>query len=468
MHKDNALMADAFIVCYANDFGTDNRAYVPEVWAQESLMVLEENMVMANLVHRDFENEIASEGDVVNTRRPGEFEMKRKTAADEITVQDASATKVQVKLDQHLHTSFMIKDEELSKSMKDLVTEFLTPAVRSIARGVDQILLGQTYQFMTNGVGKLGTDLAKATVIAANTKMNQNKVPVGPGMRNMILTPGQEGALLNVADFTKVNESGTSQALIDAQLGRKFGFDFYMCQNAPSVGAQTASSTAAVNLSAGYAAGATTIAMDGTSDTILPGTWFVVAGDNTPQVVVTATGSPTTSITCSPGLRNAVVNDAVITFYPVGAVNLSAGYASGYTKTLAVDGLTAAPEAGQLMSINSAANRKDYALINTPTTTAVDLDRALDSAVTNDTIVGLGPTGDYGFAFHRNALALVSRPLAIAPQGMGATQAVANYNGLSVRVSLAYDSYKQGMLVTVDTLLGTKVLDTNLGAVLFG
>lgn len=468
MHKDNKLLATASTICYANDFDTDNRAYVPEVWAQESLMVLEENMVVANMVHRDFENEIASEGDVVNTRRPGEFEMKRKTAADEITVQDASATKVQVKLDQHLHTSFLIKDEEMSKSMKDLVTEFLTPAVRSIARGVDQILLGQAYQFMSNSVGKLGTDIAKATVIAANTKMNQNKVPTGPGMRNMILTPSQEGALLNVADFTKVNESGASQALIDAQLGRKFGFDFYMCQNTPSIGAQTASATAAVNLSAGYAAGATALAMDGTSETVLPGTWFTVAGDMTPQVVVTATGTPTTSITFAPGLKNAVDNNAVITFYPVGAINYSDGYDSGYTKSLTVDGLSAAPETGQLMSINSAANRKDYALINTPTTTAVDLDRALDSDVDNDTIIGLGPTGDYGLAFHRNALALVTRPLALAPAGTGANQAVANYNGLSIRVSLAYDSYKQGMLVTVDTLLGTKVLDEDLGVVIYG
>ena len=40
---------------------------------EEGLAILEENMVMANLVHRDFENEIAKFGDVVNTRKPGEF-----------------------------------------------------------------------------------------------------------------------------------------------------------------------------------------------------------------------------------------------------------------------------------------------------------------------------------------------------------------------------------------------------------
>jgi hypothetical protein len=41
-------------------------------------VILEENMVASNLVHRDFQNEIAKFGDVVNTRRPGMFKIKRK------------------------------------------------------------------------------------------------------------------------------------------------------------------------------------------------------------------------------------------------------------------------------------------------------------------------------------------------------------------------------------------------------
>jgi hypothetical protein len=33
---------------------------------------------------------------------------------------------------------------------------------------------------------------------------------------------------------------------------------------------------------------------------------------------------------------------------------------------------------------------------------------------------------------------------------------------------MTYDGNKQGMLVTLDTLLGVKVLDKNLGAIMFG
>ena len=465
----NMIFASPKAVAYDNDFGVDSRAYVPEVWAQESLMVLEENMVAGNLVHRDFENEIAEYGDVVNTRRPGSFEAKRKTDSDSVTIQDASAEKVQVKLNQHLHTTFMIKDGEMTKSFKDLVTEFLKPAVTSLANAVDQIVLGQAYQFMGNSVGQLGVDPGKTTVIAANTLMNVNKVPVGSGMRNFVLSPSAEGALLDVSDFTKVNESGDGgEALQNAMLGRKFGFDFYMDQNTPSIPATQTTQGALVNLTAGYPAGTTTMAIDGTSDTLLAGQWFTVAGDMTPQMITSATGTPSTSITFAPGLKSSALNNAVITVYPYGQVDLTAGYAAGWVKDLTVNTFTDAPLPGQMLSYGITSGRDVYGLINTPTITNIALDRETQTTMANGSQLAVGPAGDYSLGFHRNAIALVTRPLITVPSNYGANQAVVNYNGLSMRVSMQYDGTKQGMLVTVDTLCGVKVLDENLGVVMYG
>ena len=465
------ILADARPVVFENDFDTANRAFVPEVWAQESLMVLEENMVAGNLVHRDFEDEIKEFGDVVNTRKPGKFEAKRKGDYDDVIVQDASAEKVQVKLNQHLHTSFTIKDGEMTKSFKDLATEYLTPAVQSIASAVDQIVLNQVHQFSANSVGKLGTAAGKSTIIAANTLMNQNLVPGGSGMRNFILTPQAEGDLLDVSDFTKVNESGDGgEALQNAMLGRKFGYDFYMAQNTPSIAATQTTQGALVNLVAGYAAGTTTMAINGTSDAFLPGQWFTVAGDMIPQMITAATGTPTTSITFYPGLKTGVANDAVITVYPYGAVDqavVPTGYADEWVKSIAVDGFSDAPLKGQMLTHGITSAYETYGLINTPTTTSLDLDRETQSAWANNDQLALGPAGDYSFAFHRNAVALVTRPLVIVPDGFGARQASVSYNGLSMRVSMSYEGRGQGLLVTVDTLCGVKVLDPALGLVMY-
>ena len=466
---NNAILFSATEpVAYANDFDTDSRAFVPEIWAQESLMVLDENMVAGNLVHRDFQDEIAEYGDVVNTRKPGKFTAARKIDSDEVTIQDASAEKVQVKLNQHLHTTFMIKDGEMAKSFKDLVTEYLKPAVVSIANAVDQIVLAQAYQFLPNVVGQLGTDPTKTTVIAADTKMNQNLVPGGPGVRNFILTPGAQGALLDESEFTKVNETGSVDALYYAKLGTKFGFDFYMDQNTPSVASTQTTQGATVNLTAGYAAGLSTMAIDGTSDTFLAGQWFTVAGDMIPHVITSLSGTPTTSITFAPALKTAVENNAVVTVYPYGAVDLTAGYDAGWVKDLVVGTFSDAPLKGQMVSYGITSARDAYGLIGTPTIIKLSLDRETQSAMVDTSQLNLGPAGDYSLGIHRNAIALVSRPLVAVDSSYGAQQAVVSYNGLSMRVSMQYDGTKQGMLVTVDTLCGIKTLDTDLGVVMLG
>jgi len=467
--KQLFLFAVPAITAFGNDFDTNGKAFVPEVWAQESLINLEENMVATNLVHRGFENVVASYGDVVNTRRPGEFVAKRKIDSDNVTVQDATAENVQVRMNQHLHTSFLIKDGEMSRSFKDLTAEYLTPAVQSLARAADQVVLNQVHQFQSNSVGKLGTDLTKSTVIAANTLMNTNKVPNSPGLRRFLLTPNAEGALLNVADFTRVNEAGDGgQALVNASIGRKFGFDFFMCQNTPSVPTGQTVQLASIN-NGNIAKGSTVLTINDTSATFLAGQWITVAGDMTPQMILSATGTPTTSITITPGLKSAVVNDAVVTVYPYGQVDLSAGYDAGWVKDIVTKTFVAGtvPVAGQMLTHGTTTLNK-YGVIGDPETTLLSLDREVQTAMANNDRLNVGPAGEYCFAFHPNAVAFVSRPLAIVPSQFGARQAVASYNGLSMRVSMQYDGNKQGLLTTVDMLCGVKVLDTRLGCVIYG
>ena len=443
----------------------DLAAFIPEVWAQEALMVLEENMVIANLVHRDFENEVARFGETVNTRRPGKFVMKRKVKGDDVTVQDATAENVPVVLNQHIHTSFLVEDEDTSKSFQDLRAIYLVEAVKSLARGTDEMLLGETYQYLANAAGKLGTAATKASIIDTRTKMSNNKVPLDG--RNFIITPDTEGALLNVAEFVEAHKRGDDgSAIREAHLGRLMGFDFFMCQNAPAVAAGSSTEVAEVDNIGGYAAGTTVLAIDNTSLDLTAGSWCTIVGDMTPQKIISATGSPTTQITISPGLRSAVANDADVTVYLPGAVDLSAGYASGWSKAITVKDFTVAPQTGQMVTFDAAAAKAVYSALSTPTTTSLLLNKPLEDAESNNDVVGLGPAGQYNLAFHRNALALVSRPLAAPAPGTGALSFVANYNGLGLRATITYDGNKQGHLVTLDMLCGIKVLDTDLGAVM--
>lgn len=446
--------------------------YTPEVWANESLAILEENMVIGNLVHRDFEDEVASFGDIVNTRRPGEFAAKRKTHNDNVTIQDATAVNVQVPLNQHVHVSFLIRDTEESYSFKSLVDEFMAPAMLASARFIDQVLLGQVYRFYNNQYGKIaGLDSSNAIdyLTGVRNVMNKNKAYVT--RRNLVLTPDAETKLLNNAAFTSAHQVGDDgSALREASLGRKLGFDIFMCQNAASV-STFASVDGAINNAAGYPAGhATSITVDGFTGIIATvGKWVKIAGDNTPYRITAKaeTLGNTTSITLDKPLRNAVVDNAVVNIYNSGLVNNAAGYASGWAKEIAYDNLTGTVLPGQVLNFGVSATGALYTVIQATSTTVL-LDRPLEVALVDNDVINFGPDGQYNFAFHRNALALVVRPLALPRKGAGALSAVTNVNGLSMRATITYDGNKQGHLVTLDMLCGVAILDEKLGAIMLG
>lgn len=449
----------------------DNTAFIPEIWANESLAILEENMVAGMLVNRDFEMEFAQYGDVVNTRRPNQFTAKRKDLNDNVTIQDARAQNVPVPLNQWIHVSFVIYDGEETQAFKDLVNVYLRPAMLAQARYIDQVILGQAYRFLQNGYGSLGglnDTNAKDTILGTRNLMNINKAYVNG--RNMILTPNSETSILKEELFiaaNKVGDEGT--ALREASLGRKLGFDMYMCQNASSVPiGNTIVIANTVNNSAGYAAGTTTLAVTG-SGAFLNGQWVTIAGDNTPQQVVSSTGgSSPSALVITPGLRTAVANSAVITKYTPGAVNNSSGYGVGYDKEITVDGFTVAPVVGQLVSFGTGTGSPTYSVTNVDGLVGITLDRPLEVSIANNDNVNIGPAGDFNFAFHRDALALVTRPLKPPKAGTGALSAVVNYNNLNMRATITYNGQMQGHLVTLDTLMGVAILDTNLGAVMFG
>lgn len=439
---------------------------IPQKWAAESLMVLLSNTIMLPLVHQDFKNEVAREGDVVNTRRPGTFEAKRKKDGDDVVSDDPTATNVKVTLDQHIYESFIVYDVAESTSFVDLLTMYIQPAMDSIAQIVDQILHAQAYNFLGNTVGKLGVAPDETTVIALREKMNENKVPMAG--RNCVITPSTEGDLLEVTQFVNANQVGDDgSAMREGNVGRKFGINFFMTQNALNVPSGNTVKTGLVNNVGGYAAGATSIVTDGRSSDPVAGEWVIFEGDNTPQL---CTVFAVNTLTISPGLRYDIDDDAAMTVYKAGAVDQAVaptGYAADWNKDIVIDGFTVAPKSGQMITFGTTDSYK-YGAVNTPTTTSMLLDRSLEAAIADNAVVGIGPAGNYNFCFHRNAIAFVTRPLQLPLGGSGVQSAVANYGGLGLRVTIGYDMVKQGHRVTIDLLAGVKVLDTNLGCLMFG
>jgi len=438
---------------------------------------------MANLVHRDFSPAVASYGDVVNTRRPSEFSIRRKAQSDSVDNQDAQSTNVQVPLNQHVYVSFTVKDEEASMSFKELVEYYMQPASMEMGRAVDRVLLGQVHEFLDERAGKLATmssSNAKEYVLDGREVMNTNKAyPTG---RNLVISPQAETEMLKTELFIAAEKRGDmGTALEEARLGRILGYDVYMDQNVPYV-ALSGADINTLNHAGGASAGDTGNKACTSTDEVTNGEFVWFTGEGQPHVISAHTGSgSTTGVTLVDAYDYDVSANAVGYAFNACAVDLSGhtsanssitAYGAGYDKKIRLDNCTAnkKPVQGQLLAFGTGNSRNTYTIIQVESVNTtccyVWLDRPLDAAISNDDDAFPGPHGSMCMGFHRDALALVNRPLALPNQSFGVQSGVGSYNNLSMRVAMQYDISSQGTVVTLDMLMGVKVLDSNLGVLL--
>lgn len=447
---------------WLNAYANAIDAFIPEMWAMEGVAILVENMVVANLVHRDFEEQFARFGQTVHTRKPAELVAKRKTSSDDVTVQDVSATDIAVKLDQHFHVSFLIRDGEETKSFKSLVDEYLNPAAIALARAVDKVTLAQYVQFIQNQAGSLGgLTSSNAVQTITNTGLVLNKNKAFPEGRQFIWSPDAEAVIVQNAVFHEADKRGDTEGLRTASIGRKLNFDHWMAQNMSQITSVNAGD--AVTITADAVKGATSLALGAIATaSVTKGTWLQVNG-KVYQVAADATVTTNAAtVTLTYGLLEEITTSDVGVLCAAPLVNNAGGYATGYAKYLTYDG-TGTPQVGQGVTIGSSLTR--YCIIDVSGSTIL-LDRPLEADVADNDKLNLMPEGGgYNFAFHKNALTLVIRPLALPRAGAGAVAGYASFKGVTMRVVITYDGTKQGHLVTLDFLAGIKVLDTALGAV---
>ncbi len=205
-----------------------NTILTPSIIAKEALMVLRNNAVMANLVHRDYSTEFVNGvGDTISIRKPAKFEAKE--FAENVEIQDATETSVSVTMDKHLDVTFSVTAKQMALDIQSFSEQLLVPAMQAFADKIDKYLISLEAD-ITNRVPHAEGLFAPADIIAARKFLTDNAVPTTN--RNFVVGSQADADLLNNELFIsaeKVGDNGT--ALKEASLGRKFGFNIYTDQN---------------------------------------------------------------------------------------------------------------------------------------------------------------------------------------------------------------------------------------------
>lgn len=287
----------------------------PTVVAKLGIIALLNNWVFAGLVHRDYAKEFKKIGDTVVIKKPNTFTAIEFDGDLSGQWQEPAEESVNVLMDKILTVPIQITAADLTLKINDFYGRVIEPAMQALADSVD-VRLAQLYKDIPYHED-CETTTAIADVLNARRIMGDKKVP--PAQRYGVMSPLTTASLLAIAAFRDLDKTGTTKALKEASLGRIFQFEFFENQNIQTHAIGSATVAGAIDLTAGYAAGTTTVHIDGlaSADTIAKGTILTITG-NTGQYVITADtllSGNEADFPIYPALNAAVADGAVTAFH---------------------------------------------------------------------------------------------------------------------------------------------------------
>ena len=211
--------------------------------AAEALPVLVGNLVMGNLVNRDYEPALAQSGDTINVPIPPQMVANNINDAvgGTVTLQNPSLGNAQIVLNTHAEATFQLPDVAKVLAVPDLLKIYLQPAVAAIAQKIETDLLSLYAGFTANTpVGTAGTAITEATVDAAETALFLAKIPPSEP-KYIVVDAASYSAWRQIPRFSEYQTAGDAglQALIDGSIGKVKDFYVFRSQFVPKTGTGT-------------------------------------------------------------------------------------------------------------------------------------------------------------------------------------------------------------------------------------
>jgi hypothetical protein len=394
--------------------------------AKAAVGVLENELTMAGLVYRGYEDEFDKKingytvGDTITIRKPTDFTVRNTIVA---SPQDTTEGKLTLQINQVAGVDFKFTSQQLTLNIAQLTERVIQPAMVQIANAID-IAVMNLYTDIPQWVGTPGTNIQSFAGFAKGLQnLDQRSVP--GGNRSAILAPADYWAMAG-SQTALFSQQINNKSYREGSIGMVGGADTYMSQNAPTFTTGPKGGTPVVN---GAAQNTTYDTTGANTQSLITNGWTAAAaarvavGD-----VFTIAGvfdvNPVTKAVL-PILKQFVVAPGS-TLASDGSGNLTMTIAPQIISSGAFQNVSAAPA-------NSAAL----------------------------TFVGTGSTAySNALMFDKNAFALCMVPMVRPPGSVDCSRV--SKNGISIRVIPYYDGTQDVSNWRLDCIFGTKTIDRRL------
>lgn len=210
---------------------TTGAVFIPEVWAKEMQRATESNLVAARLVKR-FDAEVQNVGQIVHIPKISNLVATAKSANTQVTLQAPTETKLDLTVNKHYESSFLIEDYLEAEAAYRIQEEYKEKAAYALAKQVDTDLLALN-SGITQTVGTSGVPPSDLNILQAIQYLDNADAPAQD--RAFIMKPSLKATLLATDRYVNQDFVGMGDVPVKTGLfGQRYGVLFYTSTNVPN------------------------------------------------------------------------------------------------------------------------------------------------------------------------------------------------------------------------------------------
>ncbi|MEQ1671397.1 MAG: P22 phage major capsid protein family protein [Hyphomicrobium sp.] len=403
--------------------------------AKVALAHLENDLVIANLVHTDHSEEFAEKGDTINIRKPQRFVGQKDNLDLSGYVEDINEGKTQIKMDRTVSVKFTLDSKEMTLDVGTYAERWIKPAITVLKDAVESAI-AELYADFYWFSGTPGTTPNSFLTLGKNgTILTNAACPTSP--RYAVHDPDTSLVLADSLKGVFVQDKAKG-AFEEAKIGRYAAFDNYQSVHIKrhTAGAQ----------------GGTPLVNGGAQDV----TWSTAIGSSTVRDV-----GYSTLVTdgWSNSITGVLKKGDIFTIAGVYAVNPVTRQSTGSLQTFVV---TADVDSSGAGAATLSIMPPIIASGQYKTVSAVPADNAAITVKTGTA----GQQTAQSMLFHPNSVALVTRPL----KKLDSAPWSRTYSGnkMSIAGLKYFDGDKRTETLRLDILFGVKTIYPQLGSRLTG
>lgn len=208
----------------ANVTTTTAAVFIPEIWSDDILRVVQANLIIGPRVH-NYSANVQKKGDIIHVPSLSEISAAAKSSGTDVTFTANTESEIQIAIDQHYYAAVKIEDIAEIQSQTDLMANYTDVIGYAVAKQMDASLAALATGF-SQTTGATNTALTDAVILRSIQYLDDANAPFT--QRHFVIKPSAKKDIMSLDKFVLFQNTGAvngSSRVLNGQLGEVYSVE---------------------------------------------------------------------------------------------------------------------------------------------------------------------------------------------------------------------------------------------------